>query len=193
MVLSGVNLTHHSANARTIIADDYEKVFGNISDLFVHLHNFDVRESLTIRAHFVLAFYDKNALFPQNSVRLASSIPVQIQHGLMVLAFGLVSTPVVTVMRLKWLMRSVSRSAGGVHIGRIKYDTINLAIFVGQLSTIHASPNISRPNVVHFGRNVPPKHSLPIGDIGNDAARTEIQPEDFREHPVVAFQKGTED
>jgi hypothetical protein len=146
-----------------------------------------------IRTYFVLAFYDENALFLQDTIRLQSPLPIQIQHSLMVLAFGLVSTPVVTVVFLERFMRYVGRATGAVHIGRIKYNTINLAILVRQVSAVHTILNISRLNVVHFGGDVSPKYSPPIGDIGDDAARTDIKLEDFWKRAVIAIQRGTED
>ena len=78
MIFPGMDLTHHSAYAGTIVSDDYEKVLGDVADLFIHLDDFNVRELLTIRANFVLALYDKNALFPQNSIRLQAAAPIQI-------------------------------------------------------------------------------------------------------------------
>jgi hypothetical protein len=61
-----------------IVADDHEEVLGGVAHLFVHAHDFDVREPLTIRAYFILAFYDENAPLPQNSERLNPTVPIQI-------------------------------------------------------------------------------------------------------------------
>jgi hypothetical protein len=64
MILPGMNLTHHSADSGTIAAANYEKVFGDVALSLHAFHDFCVRELPTIRAYFVLAFYDKNVPFP---------------------------------------------------------------------------------------------------------------------------------
>src|ERR1041384_1407650 len=61
VIFSCVNLPHHPANTRAVVADDDEQIFRNKPDLLIHLDDFNVSESLAIGANFVLAFYNENA------------------------------------------------------------------------------------------------------------------------------------
>jgi hypothetical protein len=71
-----MDLAHHAANTWAIASDNNEKVLGNESHLFIYPHDLNVSESLTVRTHFVLAFYDKDTLFFQSAIRLTTSVSV---------------------------------------------------------------------------------------------------------------------
>ena len=55
----------------------------------------------------------------------------------MVLAIGSVSCAVVPIVVFKLIVDGVSGTAGGVHIGRIKDDTIKFAVLVRKVATVH--------------------------------------------------------
>ena len=61
MVLSGVNLANHPANAWPVSAKDNKQIFRDEPNLLVHLNDLDMGEPLAICADFVLAFYNENA------------------------------------------------------------------------------------------------------------------------------------
>src|SRR5690348_16165292 len=189
-----MNLTDHSANSRAIAANNNEKVFSNESYFPIHIHNFNVSKSLAVRTNLILALYNKNTTSLQGSIRLAASVPVQIEDRFVIFANRLVAAPVVPIMLLKRRVRTgVGGATGCVHIGRIKYNAIQFAVFVGQLATINAILNVGGLQFVSSGRYIPPEHSLPIGNICHNTTRANKKFKNVWKYVVVALKRCAED
>src|SRR5262245_5759859 len=119
MVLSGMDLSNHAAHTGAIVTDNYEEVFSNEADLFVHLHNLYVCEPLAICANFVLALYDQDALLFQDSIRLFAAVAVEVKHSFVILALSLVPARIVPIVALECSMGGrgrVRRSTGSMHV-----------------------------------------------------------------------------
>ena len=89
MILPGVDLFDHAANAGSVFADDNEQVFGDETHLFVGVHDLDVSEALAVGADFVLAFDDEDASVAEDAVSLDAGLDVEVKDGVVVLAAGL--------------------------------------------------------------------------------------------------------
>ena len=112
MILSSMNLPYHSADSRTIVANYHEEVFGGEADFFVHVHDLHVRKPLLVRANFILAFHDQDAVRHQDAVRLQAAILVQVENRLVILACCLSPASVVAVMVLEWCVNRVGCATG---------------------------------------------------------------------------------
>ena len=74
MVFPRMDLPHHAADSRAIASDNDEKILGNEAHLFIHADEFNMRESLAIGTHLILAFDYKDAFCFQRAIRLTTSI-----------------------------------------------------------------------------------------------------------------------
>lgn len=79
-------------------------------------------------------------------------------------------------------------AAGRVHIRRIKHNTVQFTVLVWQFAAIHAVLNVGRPQLVGSGRDVPPEHSFPIGNIGDNTAGPDVKLKNLWEYVIVAVQ-----
>jgi hypothetical protein len=52
----------------------------------------------------------------------------------------------------------------------------------------HAVLNVGCPQFVGSGRDVPPEHSFPIGDIGDNTARADVKLKNLGKYVIVAVQ-----
>ena len=62
MVFPSVYLAENAAYSGAITSHHDKQVFRNKSDIVIHLHNFNMREPLAIRADFILTLDDQTPL-----------------------------------------------------------------------------------------------------------------------------------
>ena len=70
MILAGMDLPEHSADARPIIANHDKQILYNKANRRQLVDDFHVREALLVRANFVLALHDINTFWFQHSISL---------------------------------------------------------------------------------------------------------------------------
>ncbi len=80
-------------------------------------------QTLLIGTHFILTFDDIDTALAQDSPSLTRRSEIQIEYGFMVFFGGI--RLVVFVITFVVLMVCVSCTARRVHIGRVKYNTVN--------------------------------------------------------------------
>ena len=85
------------------------------------------------------------------------------------------------------------RAPRGVHIGRVKDDTIYRRVLVRKFPAINPSLEIGREQLVTPCRHVPPENAPAEGDIGNHASRRNVKIQNVRKHIIIPAEVGAED
>ena len=105
----------------------------------------------------------------------------------MVFTLCLVPAPVVPIVRFKGRVRGcMGGAARRVHIRRIKHDTVQFTILVGQKATIHAILNVGCQQLVFSGRNISPENSLSIGNVCDNASTADVKLKNLWEYGIIA-------
>lgn len=107
----------------------------------------------------------------------------------MIFAGCLIPAHIVSIVLFKWrVRRGVGGAAGRVHIRRIEHNTVQFAALVWQFTAIHALLNVGCPQFIGSRRDVPPEHSFPIGNIGDNTSGVDVKLKNLRKYVVVAVQ-----
>ncbi len=164
-----MNLLHCSAHAWSVVPHDHEEIFRDIPDFGVHLHDFYVREALPVGANLILTFDNEDASLPQDAPRFLTSVAVEIQNRLVVLARSPIPGSVVAVMGFEWLMSVMSCPTWRVHIGRVQYDAVDFSIPIWEVAAVNAILQIGRTKQILAIRNLPPEDALTVGHVRHNA------------------------
>ena len=189
MVLPGMDLPNCPAYSRLVVTYYNKQILRYISQFRIHAHNFDMCEALAIRTNFILAFYNQNSPFSQDTPCFPPGVAVEIQYRLMIFAAGSVPASVVPVVGLERLVPSVRRPSRRVHIGRVKNHTINPAILIGQITAVNAVLNVGCAHLICACWDAPPENTSPVCHIRNDGTRRDIESEDSGKYAVVSFRE----
>ena len=154
MVLPGVYLTFCTTDSRTVFADDYEQVFGDKSRAFIIKHDFDMRKSLSVGTDLVLTLDNTHSAVAQYAMCFTSGLLIQFQNGFVILGFGLISGPIVSVMLLECVVRGMCGTAGAMHVGRINDHTVQCFIVIRQLPAINPGQYVRWKQIILIFGNV---------------------------------------
>jgi len=165
-----------------------------------------VRQSLSVRAYFILALHDIDAVLFQHAPRFACRTEIEIEHRLMILRRLSVrlfpNLPhdivilfrVVGVVRLVVLVPVVCRAARCVHVRRIEHDREEALVFIRQLPAVDtaAAPlrqamalQIARVQLVLPQIYSLPEHPSSVSHIRDLRALRHVQFQDVREDRIV--------
>ena len=175
MIFPGVNLPDRAAHTGAVVPNDDEQIFGDKAKLLVRLDDLHMGEPLPIGAHFVLAFDDADPAVTKDSASLLACILVQSEHGFMVLLRGLVAGSVVAVVLLEGSVHRMRGTSRSVHVGRVEHHAINLAVAIGQVSTVGAGLDVSPEQDIPIIGNVTPEYAFAVSDVGDDAGSRDVQ------------------
>jgi hypothetical protein len=193
MVLAGMNLFEHTADARFASAHHDKQVFTDEADRRQLVDDFHMCEPLLVGAHFILALHDAQAFRTQDPPGFAGAVKVQVQNSFVVLLFCPIAGLVVPVIALIVLMPHMSGSTRRVHVGGIENEAIHGTVAIRQLSAVNSVLQISGQHSVLVSWHVSPKDPIAVGDIGNGAAGRDVKGQHVREYFVVCALVGRED
>ena len=152
MVLSCVDLLDYPAYPGTVPPHQDEQIFRDETYRFVSPHNFNMGESLFVRADLVLAFHYEHAAFTEDTGRLHAGFSVEPQHCFVVLRVCAVPGTVVLVVFLKRFMPFMRRSSWRVHIRRVEHDAVNLAVCIRQGAAIYTVSQVGGKKAIPIVR-----------------------------------------
>jgi hypothetical protein len=99
---------------------------------------------------------------------------------------------VVPVVTLERLVNGMSCSSGRMHVWRIKHNAVDFTVHVRKIPAINAGQDIGWPQTIKIFGNSSPKYALPVGDISDNTARSDIQANYMAEDIIIPFGIGTE-
>jgi hypothetical protein len=85
VILSSVFLSQDSTDPRPVLPNDDEKVFCVKAHAGAFIHDFDMRKTLAIRAHFILTLHNKDSTVSENAIGFPCSAKVQVHNGRVIL------------------------------------------------------------------------------------------------------------
>ena len=182
-----MHLLDHTADAGAIVTNDDEQVLGDESHFLTCRYDLYMSKPLLVGAHLILTLHDENATFTQDAVCLLRPVVIKLKDRLMILALRPVARSIVPVMLLELVVNRVRGPAWRVHVGRVEDNAIQRAVPIGKRAAVHPVLEIGSKQFILAIRDVSPKHSLAIRDVGYLAAWFYVQPENLGENGVVSL------
>jgi hypothetical protein len=192
VVLSGVKLLEDATHPGFVVPNDNEEVFHEEADSGQFVYELDVRQTLLIGAHLILAFHNVNALAFQNPVGLMSGLEIKVQNRLMIF-LSAIRGGIVVVVLLEILVPIMGRAARAVHVGGIKNHNIQRPGAVGQRPGVNPLIQIRWVELELLNVNALPEDPFAVGHIGDLGPGGNVEPYHLWEHFVICPDVGRKD
>ena len=149
MVLASMCLFLQTAHGGSVLSDDNEKILRVEPEPLVSRDDLDMRKTLFVRAHLVLALDDQHAALLKNPIRFDACLQIHVNDGIMPFSLAGAASPIRVVVSKRGVRSSACHvtfmiSVEPLHVRRIENDAIDAFVRVGQISAIDSCAHVYR-------------------------------------------------